>query len=249
MPNDNRQPLKRALLKITGEALTPDGAGSGIAQKQLLRLTEEVKQTLDTGTKLAIVTGGGNIVRGAPLAAAGVIERTDADVMGMLGTVINAVAIAAALNHHNIPAVALSALGFHRYIQTHDPAHARQLFEQGTVIVFGGGVGNPLFSTDTTAVLRAVELNCDAVLKATKVDGVYTKDPNINPDAQRYATLNDEDAIRQRLAVMDTTAFALAREHSMPIVVFNHNTPGNIAKVTQGHPIGTLVHNAPTQLA
>lgn len=259
MPNPNPNTtsprhFQRVLLKITGEALALEsdaqpGAGRGIDPAQLTRLASEVRLALDAGARLAIVTGGGNIVRGAPLASAGMIERDEADVMGMLGTVINALAIAAALRHAGVSAEAISALGFHRYIKTHEPRAARAMFDAGTVIVFGGGVGNPYFSTDTTAALRAIELNCDAVLKATKVDGVYTADPKANPAARRYANLNYADAIRDRLGVMDATAFALSQEHALPMVVFNYSTPGNIARVVQGEPVGTIVDANPSQFA
>ncbi|MGP1345697.1 MAG: UMP kinase [Phycisphaerales bacterium] len=249
MPNEPPgRAFGRLLLKVTGEALSHGGAGNGIDPDRLGRLVEEVRGALEAGGRLAIVTGGGNLVRGAPLARAGMIDRAEADVMGMLGTVINALAIAAALRHGGIAAEAVSAVGFHRYVPVHEPRRAREMFDSGTVVVFGGGVGNPFFSTDTTAALRAVELGCDAVLKATKVDGVYTADPAKDPGARRYARLNYGDAMRDRLGVMDATAFAMCQEHDLPIVVFDYHAAGNIARVVRGEPVGTVVDSGATAL-
>ncbi len=232
--------FNRVLLKVSGEGLCEKG-GRGIDGAMLESLAQEILQAKRTGAQIAVVVGGGNIIRGSQLAREGRIERATADYMGMLGTVINALAIKEMLEKLGQPARVLSAINLTSVAEPFVRARAIRHMEKGRVIILAAGTGNPFFTTDTCAALRAVEIGADAVLKATKVDGVYDKDPVKFPDAVRYDHLSFERAIEQNLGVMDTAAFSLCMEHNIPIIVFNLRNPGHIAEVIMGKPHGTVV--------
>jgi len=190
-----------------------------------------------------VVVGGGNIIRGAELAAAGHIHQATADYMGMLGTVINALALKEKLVSMDVPCRVLSALEVRSVAEPFIRGRALRHLEKGRVIILAAGTGNPFFTTDTCASLRATELECDILLKATKVDGVYNADPRKDPSARRYESLTFSEAISKRLGVMDMTALAMCQERNIPVLVFDFKRPGNIARVVSGESIGTLVHN------
>ncbi|MDX2114954.1 MAG: UMP kinase [Planctomycetota bacterium] len=235
-----RGALGRVLLKLSGEALCARG-GSGVDPAELRIIAREIAQAVSTGARMAVVVGGGNLIRGARLAQEGLIEQATADQMGMLGTVINAIALRAALEREGVPARAMSALPAPQAIETYVRARALRHLEKGRVVVLAGGVGHPYFTTDSGAALRAVELRCEAMLKATKVDGVYTADPAKDPRATRYESLTYAEALEKRLGVLDATALALCQENGMPTLVFRFEEPGNIARAVRGETVGTLV--------
>ncbi|MAY75830.1 MAG: UMP kinase [Phycisphaerae bacterium] len=230
----------RLLLKLSGESLAERG-GYGIDHDRLSFVAGEVADATRHGADIAVVVGGGNLVRGADLASAGDIDRVTADHMGMLGTMMNAIALADKLRILGIDALALSSIGLPGVIQHFERDAARKMLDSGRTLVLGGGTGNPFFTTDTTAALRAAQLGCSEILKATKVDGVYTDDPMTNPDATRYDRLTFCDAIEKQLKVMDATSFAMCRENGIAVRVFRFDEPGNIAAVVAGEPIGTVV--------
>jgi len=228
---------KRLLLKLSGEAFGRSGAGVDAAL--LTDICKEVAEATTLGAQLAIVVGGGNIIRGAQLASAGLVQRATADHMGMLGTVINALALREALTAVGVDSRVMSAIEISAVAETFIRGRAIRHLEKDRVVILAGGTGNPYFSTDTCASLRAMELGCDALLKATKVDGVYSADPNLDANATKYDHLTFAQAIDRGLGVMDMTALAMCQEHDMPLVVFNFQKPGNIAAVIRGETIGT----------
>lgn len=235
-----RESVKRVLLKLSGESFTQPGR-SGIDAHELHLIASEIAEARQTGAEIAVVVGGGNFVRGADLAERGDIARATADYMGMLGTVINALALKDKLESLGFPARVMSALEIRSVAEPFIRARALRHLEKGRVVVLAAGTGNPFFTTDTCAALRATELGCDALLKATKVDGIYTADPVKHPDATRYDAITFQEALDQRLRIMDTAAFAMCQEHEIPIVVFDFKKRGNITRVISGEPIGTLV--------
>ncbi|MEM7682720.1 MAG: UMP kinase [Planctomycetota bacterium] len=234
---------RRALLKISGEAFCkPDRPG--IDSDELALIAGEIASAAQQGCQLAVVVGGGNIVRGGALAQAGHLPRASADYMGMLGTAINGIALKEALETLGQPARVLSAIDISSVAETYIRGRAIRHLEKGRVVVFVCGTGNPFFTTDSAASLRAAEIEADVLLKATKVDGIYDKDPHKHPDAVRFDRLTFDDAIRQKLGVMDLTAFSMCMERNIPIVVFDMKTPGHIAAVVAGQDHGTRVVSA-----
>lgn len=233
--------FKRILLKISGEAFsTPDAFG--IDPVELRAIAEEIKSAHAVGVQLAVVVGGGNIIRGASLAGTGQIPQATADYMGMLGTVINALALREKLVKIGVDSRAMSALEIRSVAEPFIRGRAVRHLEKGRVVILAAGTGNPFFTTDTCAALRATELECDVLLKATKVDGIYTADPKKNPSATRFEHISFAETISRNLKVMDTAALALCQENNIPILVFDFKKPGNIRRVVQGEPIGTYVH-------
>jgi len=225
--------IKRVLVKFSGEALAGQ-EGYGIDTKILNYIANEIKMLVDAGVEVAIVVGGGNIIRGVSAAADGIIKRTSGDYMGMLATVINGVAIQEALEHIGLDARLQSAIDMHEIGEAFIVRRARRHLEKGRVVVFAGGTGNPYFTTDTAATLRASEIEAELLVKATKVDGVYDKDPNRFQDAVKLDTLSYEQALTKEIKVMDDTSIALARENSLPIVVCNMFEAGNLLAIMQG---------------
>jgi uridylate kinase len=230
---------KRVLLKLSGEALMGDDS-YGINRATIQRIVAEVKEVVDLGVQVAVVIGGGNIFRGVAPAAVG-MDRATADYMGMLATVMNALALQDAMRHVGLVSRVQSALNIEQVVEPYIRNKAMQYLEDGKVVIFGGGTGNPFFTTDTAAALRGMEMGVDIVLKATKVDGVYTDDPKTHPDAMRYKTLKFDEAISRNLGVMDATAFALCRDQSMPLNVFSIFKQGALKRVVSGEDEGTLV--------
>jgi uridylate kinase len=234
--------FQRVLLKLSGEALAGDD-GFGIHPAVNARIAAEVREAHALGAQIGMVIGGGNIIRGVTAASQG-MDRSNADYMGMMGSVINALAVQDALEKAGLQTRVLTAIEIRQVAEPYIRRRAMRHFEKGRVVIFAGGTGNPYFTTDTAAALRAAEIHADVILKGTKVDGVYDSDPKKNPDAIRYEQLGYEQAIRDDLGFMDQTAIALCRENRLPIVVFDMITPGNIAKVVAGEKIGTRVGGA-----
>ncbi len=230
----------RVLLKISGEGFCKTG-DKGVDGDDLELLAREVLAATKVGVQVAVVVGGGNIIRGAALAKEGRIQQASADYMGMLGTVINGIALKEMLETLGQPARVLSAINLTAVAEPFIRGRAIRHLEKGRVVIFAAGTGNPYFTTDTAAALRAVEIGADALLKATKVDGVYDKDPMKHKDAVRYDRLTYQEAIAKQLKVMDLSAFDMCREHGIPIVVFNLKTPGHIAEVVAGSNHGTVI--------
>ncbi len=231
-------PYQRILLKLSGEILAGDN-GTGIDPSVVSYFAKEIKSVVDEGLEVCLVIGGGNIFRGG--ANTRNIERVTGDYMGMLGTVINALAIQDALEKSGIPTRVQTAITITQVAEPFIRRRALRHLEKGRVLIFAAGTGNPFFTTDSAAALRAAEMNVDALLKGTKVDGVYDKDPVVYPDAIRYSSLRYDDAIEQNLKVMDLSAIALCRENKIPIVVFNFKEPGHLLRVIKGDPIGTIL--------
>ena len=231
---------RRVLLKLSGEAFSRPGQ-FGIEPKELDIIAREVVGAAKLGAQIAVVVGGGNIIRGAALAESGHVQRATADYMGMLGTVINALALREELAGLGVECRVMSALEIPSVAEPFIRGRALRHLDKGRVVILAAGTGNPFFSTDTCAALRARELDCEILLKATKVDGVYTADPHRDPSATRYETLTYEEAIAKDLRVMDMTALTMCREHGIPLLVFDFKRSGNIAKVVAGESIGTLV--------
>ena len=242
MPDDDvpHHTPRRVLLKLSGESFAKPGT-FGIDPDELGAIALEVADAASLGTQLAVVVGGGNIIRGAQLAAAGHIEQSTADYMGMLGTVINALALREKLLTLGVESRVLSALEIRSVAEPFIRGRAIRHLEKGRVVILAAGVGNPFFTTDTCASLRARELECSMLLKATKVDGIYDSDPAKNPNAKRYEALSFDEAINEQLGVMDLTAMAMCREHNIPVVVFDFKQRGNIRRVVAGERVGTLV--------
>ncbi|MCO4744610.1 MAG: UMP kinase [Proteobacteria bacterium] len=230
---------KSILLKLSGEMLAGDGK-EGINQETLARVAEEIHHLSDSGLQVSIVIGGGNIFRGLAGAAKG-MDRAQADYMGMLATVINSLALQDALERRGCYTRVMSAVQMHQVSEPYIRRRAIRHLEKGRVVIFGAGTGNPYFSTDTAAALRAAEIGCDIILKATKVDGVYDKDPMIHDDAVRFDKLSYLDVLSRGLRVMDSTAITMCMENQVPIRVLDLNVRGNIAKAVAGEPVGTLV--------
>lgn len=235
-----RPAFKRILLKLSGEALMGDDA-YGINRGMLERIVGEVSTIAGLGLEIGVVIGGGNIFRGVAAGAKG-MDRATADYMGMLATVMNALALQDAMSRAGLPCRAQSALNIEQVIEPYIRGKAIRYLEQGKIVVFGAGTGNPFFTTDTAAALRGAEIGAEIVIKATKVDGVYTADPKLHPDAKRYVRLSFDEAIGRNLKVMDATALALCRDQRLPINVFNIFKPGALERVVFGEDEGTLVH-------
>jgi len=231
---------RRVLLKIRGEGLCSAG-GTGIDGAELKRLADEIKLVVDLGTQLGVVVGGGNIVRGSVIAKDSPIEETTGHYMGMLATVINALAIQDTLEALGVPTRVQSAINIERVCEPAIRRRAIRHLEKGRVVVFGGGTGNPFVTTDTGAALRATEINADVLLKATKVDGIYSADPMKDPQAKRVDHLSYDEVINKRLGIMDVSAVDLCRHSRIPIIVFNLRKPGNMRAVIGGQDIGTIV--------
>jgi uridylate kinase len=231
---------RRILLKLSGEALMGDDA-FGINRDTLWRIVTEVKAVADLGVEIGVVIGGGNIFRGMAGASTG-MDRATADYMGMLATVMNAMALADAMRQANLQARVQSALNIEQVVEPYIRGKAIRYLEEGKVVIFGGGTGNPFFTTDTAAALRGTEIGAEIVLKATKVDGIYTADPKKDPAATRFAKISFDEAIGRDLKVMDATAFALCRDQKLPINVFSILKPGALRSVVMGDDEGTLVH-------
>lgn len=229
----------RILLKLSGEALGDD-SGSGINPEAIHKMAEQIREVKELGVEIVIVVGGGNIFRGLQGSERG-IERATADYMGMLGTVINALALMDALEKLEVPTRVQSAISMAQVAEPFIRRRAVRHLQKGRVVVFGGGTGNPFFSTDTTAALRAAELGVDVILKATKVDGIYDCDPKKNPAAKRFDRITYLDALQRQLKVMDSTAFSLCMDNKMPIIVFDMFQDDNLARVVRGEKVGTLV--------
>jgi uridylate kinase len=232
---------KRVMLKLSGEALMGEDA-YGINRETLERIVAEVAEVVGMGVEMGIVIGGGNIFRGVALGAAG-MDRATADYMGMLATVMNALALQDAMRRIGLASRVQSALNIEQVAEPYIRGKAMRYLEEGKVVIFGAGTGNPFFTTDTAAALRGMEMNVDIVLKATKVDGVYTDDPNTKPDAMRYKRLTFDEAIVKNLRVMDATALTLCRDQKLPVSVFSIVKPGALRRVVMGQDEGTLVHN------
>lgn len=230
---------RRALLKLSGEALIGD-QGYGIDAKMLQYLADEISDVHGLGVELALVIGGGNIFRGSEAEARG-IDRVTADNMGMLATVINGLSLQSALEQAGVVTRVQTAFEMRAVAEPYIRRRALRHLEKGRVVLFAGGTGNPYFTTDTTAALRAAEIDADVVLKATKVDGIYDEDPMTHPEAVRLPRLTYLDTLQRRLKVMDATAVSLCMDNQLPIVVFDINQPGNLRSIMQGKSIGTLV--------
>jgi uridylate kinase len=230
---------KRVLLKLSGEALMGDG-DYGIAPAVIQRLAAEIEQIVALDVQVALVVGGGNIFRGAGLAAKG-MDRVTADHMGMLATVMNALALQDALEQRKVFTRVMSAIKINQVCEDYIRRRAIRHLEKGRVVVFAAGTGNPFFTTDSAASLRAIEVDADIMLKATKVDGVYSDDPKKNASAERYRHLTYDQVLERKLAVMDATAIVLCRDHGMPIMVFDMTQPGALLDAVCGKDIGTIV--------
>ncbi len=229
---------KRILLKLSGESLSTDG--EVIDPNILGQYAAEIKKVHDLGVEVAIVIGGGNIFRGASAAKAG-IDRVQGDYMGMLATVINGMAVQASLEKQGLYTRMMTAIKVEAVCEPFIRRRAMRHLEKGRIVIFGAGTGNPYFTTDSTASLRAIEIEADVVLKGTRVDGVYTADPEKDPSATRYANLSFGEAISKGLKIMDTTAFTLCQENNVPIIVFDMNKEGNLAALVSGEDVGTLI--------
>lgn len=242
MPGSKARKSKftRVLLKLSGEVLQSKKSGLSIDPEVLVGFARQIKAVRRTGVEIAIVVGGGNIFRGQVGESRG-IDRNTGDYMGMLATVINALAIQDALEKEGVDTRVQTAIEMRQVAEPFIRRRALRHLSKGRVVIFGGGTGNPYFSTDTAAALRASELDVDALLKATKVDGIYTADPVKNPQAKRYSRISYQEAIAKQLKVMDAAAFALCMENDIPIIVFDFFKPGNLGKVVAGESIGTLV--------
>ncbi|PIF00882.1 MAG: UMP kinase [Maribacter sp.] len=231
---------KRILLKLSGEALMGEKQ-YGIDPKRLAEYAEEIKEVVEKGMQVAIVIGGGNIFRGLAGASNG-MDRVQGDHMGMLATVINGLALQSALEIAGIETRLQSAIKINEVAEPFIRRRAIRHLEKGRVVIFGGGTGNPYFTTDSAAVLRAIEIEADVILKGTRVDGIYTADPEKNKDATKFDTISFNDVLSKGLKVMDTTAFTLSQENKLPIIVFDMNKKGNLLKVLYGENIGTKVN-------
>ncbi|MBS1127745.1 MAG: pyrH [Nitrospirae bacterium] len=232
-------PYKRILLKLSGEALM-GSQGHGIDLTVIDKIASEIKEIYENGLQIAIVIGGGNIFRGLSAAAKG-MERASADYMGMLATVLNALALQNTLENKGVATRVQSAIEMRELAETYIRRRAVRHLEKNRVVIFAAGTGNPYFTTDTAAALRAMEIGADVIMKATKVDGVYSADPVKDSSAVKYDRLSYLDVLQKNLKVMDATAISLCMDNSLPIIVFNLNVPGNIKKIVAGEPVGTLV--------
>ena len=242
MSTNPKPAYRRVLLKLSGEALQ-GSEGFGIDPAVLERMAQEIKELVELGVQVGLVIGGGNLFRGAGLAKAG-MNRVVGDHMGMLATVMNGLAMRDALHRAYVNARLMSAISLQGVCDSYSWAEAISQLRAGKVVIFSAGTGNPFFTTDSAACLRGIEIEADVVLKATKVDGVFTDDPVKNPDAVLYQELSSDEVLEKELKVMDLAAFTLARDHDLPIRVFNMNKPGALRRVIMGEPEGTLIHQA-----
>jgi len=236
----HQQHFRRILLKLSGEAFCHSD-GFGVDPDALDQIAREIASAHGSGVQMAVVVGGGNIIRGASLAKQGVVHQATADYMGMLGTVINGMALKEGLERAGKEARCMTAIDIPAVAEPFIRLRAIRHMDLGRIVVLAGGTGNPFFTTDTCAALRATELECDAVLKATKVDGVYTADPNKDPKAELFDTLTFDDALNRKLEVMDRTALTMCHDRGIDIIVFNYRDEGAIARVVGGAPLGTSV--------
>lgn len=241
MENKNQMKYNRILLKLSGEALE-GSQGYGIDPQRLADYAAEIKPVAESGVQIAIVIGGGNIYRGLAGAGAG-MDRVQGDYMGMLATVINSLALQVALETAGLRVKVLSGLSIDPVCESMSRRKAIDYLEQGFLVIIAGGTGNPYFTTDSASALRAVEIKADVILKGTRVDGVYSADPEKDPTAVRYEKLTFEEAYSKGLKIMDLTAFTLCRENNLPIVVFNMNEKGGLQRLIKGEKVGTLVTN------
>jgi len=235
---------KRIVLKLSGEALQERGGRDNISPPVVREIAERVKEVHDLGVQIAVVIGGGNIWRGLSASGRG-MDRTTADYMGMLATVINAMALKSALDQVGVETRVQTAIEMKNVAEPFILGRAIRHLELGRVVIFAAGTGNPYFSTDTTAALRASEIRADVILKATKVDGIYDRDPNTDPEARRYERIHYTEALTKRLQVMDSTAFSLCMDNKIPMIVFDMNKPSNIRDAVLGRKVGTLVGGDP----
>lgn len=233
----------RVLLKLSGEALGDPSSGHGIDPEMVQRIARQIASVVASGTEVALVCGGGNILRGAEFSRLGG-HRANADYMGMLGTVINALAMSDALESQGVETRVMTALEIRQVAEPFVRRRAERHLRRGRVVILGAGTGNPFFTTDSAAALRANELGCDVLLKATKVDGVYSADPKVDPSATRYDELGYDEVLLKNLRVMDSTAISMCRDHGLPVVVFDMFKEGNLERVVAGERIGTLVRPA-----
>jgi uridylate kinase len=231
---------KRILLKLSGEALMGDNS-HGIDPERIQLYCKEISSLVKTGVEIAIVIGGGNIFRGVSAASKG-IDRVQADYMGMLATVINGLALQSSLEGMGIQTRLQTALKMEAIAEPYIKRRAVRHLEKKRVVIFSAGTGNPFFTTDSAAVLRAIEINADVILKGTRVDGIYNLDPEKNKNAIKFDKISFDEAITKNLKIMDSTAFTLSKENNLPIIVFNMNKPGNLNKITEGKQIGTIVN-------
>ena len=232
---------KRVLLKLSGEALLGDRS-YGIDPKRIAQYAKEIKSVTELGLEVAVVIGGGNIFRGVSAASNG-IDRVQGDYMGMLATVINGMALQSALEEENVQTRLQTAIKIEAVAEPYIKRKAVRHLEKKRVVIFGGGTGNPFFTTDSAAVLRAIEINADVILKGTRVDGVYDSDPEKDENAIQYDTISFNDVIKKNLKIMDSTAFTLSQENNLPIIVFNMNKSGNLLNIINGEKIGTSIKN------
>ena len=232
---------KRVLLKLSGEALLGE-RNYGIDPKRIAQYAKDIKTITDLGIEVAVVIGGGNIFRGVSAASNG-IDRVQGDYMGMLATVINGMALQSSLEEVCVQTRLQTAIKIEAVAEPYIKRKAVRHLEKKRVVIFGGGTGNPFFTTDSAAVLRAIEINADVILKGTRVDGVYDSDPEKNKKAKKYDTISFSDVLNKNLKVMDSTAFTLSQENNLPIIVFNMNEQGNLLKVVKGKEIGTKIKN------
>lgn len=233
------KPYRRILLKLSGEALAGD-ANQGINAKVIGQIASDLQSGFEVGVEMGIVIGGGNIFRGVAASAQG-MDRASSDYMGMLATVINALALQDALEKKGLATRVQTAIGMAEIAEPYIRRKAIRHLEKGRIVIFAAGTGNPYFTTDTAASLRAMEINADVIMKATKVDGIYDKDPKHHPDAKLYSELSYMDVLSKGLKVMDSTAISLCMDNKLPIITFNLTVPGNIARVIRGEKIGTIV--------
>lgn len=232
---------KRILLKLSGEALLGERS-YGIDPKRIAQYAKDIKSITDLGVEVAVVIGGGNIFRGVSAASNG-IDRVQGDYMGMLATVINGMALQSSLEEEKIQTRLQTALKIEEVAEPYIKRKAVRHLEKKRVVIFGGGTGNPFFTTDSAAVLRAIEINADVILKGTRVDGVYDSDPEKNNNAVKFDSMSFSEVIKKNLKIMDSTAFTLSQENDLPIIVFNMNKTGNLLKLINGDKIGTIIKN------
>ncbi|MGB0331451.1 MAG: UMP kinase [Planctomycetota bacterium] len=235
---------RRVLLKMSGEALGAADTGHGISAPDVQKIARQVVRVCELGVEVAMVVGGGNILRGAEFSELGG-HRANADYMGMLGTVINALAMSDALESQGLETRVMTALEIRQVAEPFVRRRAERHLRRGKAVILGAGTGNPFFTTDSAAALRANELGCDVLLKATKVDGVYSADPKLDPSATRYEDLTYDQVLLKNLKVMDSTAISMCRDHGLPVIVFDMFKEGNLERVVAGERVGTLVHTAP----
>ena len=233
---------KRILLKLSGESLMGNGE-YGIDPKMLGKYANEINAIIKKGVEVAVVIGGGNIYRGIQSEGAG-FDRVQGDYMGMLATIINGMALQSALESISIKTRLLTAIRMEQVAEPYIRRRAMSHLQKGRVVIFGGGTGNPYFTTDTAAVLRAIEIEADVILKGTRVDGIYSDDPEKNPSAKKYESISFDQVLQMKLSVMDLAAFTLCQENNLPIKVFNMNVEGNLTKVCEGKNVGTLVESS-----